>query len=64
MKRIPSPPVTAEMASYIKRMRAEGLYVHQIAQALRINQGRVSEVINGKRFPKEPPADQLPLDFG
>lgn len=63
MKRVPSPPVTAEMASYIKLMRGEGLYVHQIAQALRINQGRVSEVINGKRFAKQPAAEQLPFDF-
>jgi plasmid maintenance system antidote protein VapI len=63
MKRIPSPPVTAEMASYIKLMREAGLYVHQIAQALHINQGRVSEVITGKRFPKQSAAVQLPFDF-
>lgn len=63
MKRVPSVPVTPEIASYIKRMRAEGLYVHQIAQALKLNQGRVSEVITGKKFPKAPPADQLPFNF-
>ena len=63
MKRIPSPPLTAEMASFIKRMRAEGLYVHQIAQALKINQGRVSEVLTGKRFAAAPSAVQLPFNF-
>ena len=63
MKRVPSPPLTAEMASYIKTMRAAGLYVHQIAQALHINQGRVSEVITGKRFATAPSAVQLPFDF-
>jgi plasmid maintenance system antidote protein VapI len=51
------------MASFIKRMRAEGLYVHQIAQALKINQGRVSEVLTGKRFATAPSAVQLPFDF-
>ena len=54
MKRIPSPPVTAEIASYIKLMRGAEDYAMSIksAQALHINQGRVSEVITGKRFPK------------
>lgn len=66
LRRIPSPPVTSEMASYMKRMRAEGLYVHQIAAELGVNPGRVSEVLTGKRFPKEPPSDpdQIPFDFG
>lgn len=63
MKRMPSPPVTPEIASYIKRMRADGLFQHQIAAALKMNQGRISEVLTGKRFPKEPPAVQLPFDF-
>ena len=54
------------MAAAIKRMRAEGLYVQQIAAELHINQGRVSEVMSGKRFKDQPPAndDQIPFDFG
>jgi hypothetical protein len=60
MKRRSSPPVTPEMASYIKLMRKLGLYTHQIAAKFGINQGRVSEVITGKRFPQVPPAGELP----
>jgi predicted transcriptional regulator len=58
--------MTPEMAAAIKRMRAEGLYVQQIAAELHINQGRVSEVMSGKRFKDQPPAndDQIPFDFG
>jgi predicted XRE-type DNA-binding protein len=54
------------MAAIIKRMRAEGLYQHQIAAELGVNPGRVNEVLKGKCYPKEPPAndDQIPFDFG
>lgn len=47
-----SPKVTREMAErilylyFIKRMLQ-----HDIAALFRINQGRVSEVVNGLRFP-------------
>lgn len=52
-----SPPLTAELAALIKRLALEGeLLQHQIAARLNINQGRVSEVLNGKRFPDVPPA--------
>ena len=64
MKRSDSPPITAEMASYIKRLLAAGLYQHQIASVFKINQGRVSEINTGKRFAETPTARQLPLDFG
>jgi hypothetical protein len=63
MKRIPSPPVTPEVAAIVKRLLGEGLYQHQIASLLNMNQGRISEIKTGKRHPKVPPADQLPLDF-
>lgn len=44
--------LTAEMAAKIKFLReTTDLYQHQIAAALDINQGRVSEVLSGKRFP-------------
>jgi predicted XRE-type DNA-binding protein len=64
MKRVPSPPVTPEIAAIIKRLIGEGLYQHQIASALGINQGRVSEVKTGKLHPKIPAVEQLPLNFG
>jgi hypothetical protein len=63
MKRKPSPPVTPEMASYIKFLLAKGLFQHQIASVLGINQGRISEVNTGKLFPKSPP-DQGEFNFG
>ena len=63
MKRAPSPPVTPEMATKIKKLLERGLYQHQIASVLGVNQGRVSEVKTGKLHPKVA-AEQLPLDFG
>lgn len=66
LKRTPAPHMTPELAAAIKTMRANGLYVHQIAAELGINQGRVSEVMKGKIFKDQPPANsgQLPFDFG
>ena len=66
LKRTPSPHMTPELAAAIKTMRGKGLYVHQIAAELGINQGRVSEVMRGQIFKEQPPAndDQLPFDFG
>lgn len=53
----PSPPITAKMAGKIRYLKKEkGLYNHQIAALFGINQGRVSEVLTGKRFPGVPPA--------
>jgi transcriptional regulator with XRE-family HTH domain len=57
MKRKASPPVTPQMAAEIRFLRqSKGLYNHQIAALFGINQGRVSEVLTGKRFPDVPPA--------
>jgi hypothetical protein len=66
LKRTPSPPMNSDLAAAIKTMRAKGLFVHQIAAELGINQGRVSEVMHGKIFKEQPPANdgQLPFDFG
>lgn len=47
-----SPPVTLEMARYIRQLYRLGMMQHDIAAHYRINQGRVSEVVNGKRFPE------------
>jgi predicted transcriptional regulator len=63
LTRKPSPKMTPEIAAAIKRMREAGLFTHQIAAELGINQGRVSEVITGKRFKDEPPSVQMPFDF-
>lgn len=52
-----SPQLTAKTASYIKWYEANtNLLQHEIAARLNINQGRVSEVLAGKRFP-----DALPM---
>lgn len=49
-------PLTARVAGEIKRLAASGdLMQHQIAALLGLNQGRVSEVLSGKRFPEVKP---------
>jgi predicted XRE-type DNA-binding protein len=51
MTRQPSARVDAQMAAGIKFLRTVmRLHVHQVAQLYGINQGRVSEVMHGKRF--------------
>ena len=52
IRRVPSPPVTPEMASYIKYLLGKGYYQHQIASELGVNQGRISEVKTGKIYPE------------
>lgn len=47
-----SPPLTLDHAIAIWRMRRQGLAQHEIAATLKLNQGRVSEVLTGKRFPE------------
>ena len=62
----PTPPMTAELASKaITLVRVLGLKQHQAAAILGLNQGRISEVITGKRYPsaKPTPPDQLSLDL-
>tara|TARA_E500000318_G_C3488305_1_gene183292 strand:+ start:539 stop:733 length:195 start_codon:yes stop_codon:yes gene_type:complete len=57
-----SPEVTEEMACQIKALVLDhGLLQHQAAAVFGINQGRVSEVMSGKRYPGVPPAATLPL---
>lgn len=52
MRKSSSTPLTARVAKEIKRLAASGdLMQHQIAALLGLNQGRVSEVLSGKRFP-------------
>lgn len=52
-----SPRLTAAMAAEIRALRKLGYLQHDIAAKLKINQGRVSEVLSGKRFP--PPGPTL-----
>jgi len=55
--------VTAEMAARIRVMVLSGMMQHDVAAHFRINQGRVSEVMNGKLFPEVPAAPLLPMNF-
>jgi predicted XRE-type DNA-binding protein len=41
-----------EHAIVIWQMRWQGLCQHEIAAVLKLNQGRVSEVLTGRRFPE------------
>jgi len=51
-----SPPLTADVAAAIKRLAKDtDLLQHEIAAKLGLNQGRVSEVLTGKRFPEVRP---------
>jgi hypothetical protein len=55
MKRKNSPPMTPELADQIKQLvLIQGLFQHQAAAIVGVNQGRVSEVINGKWPPRRP----------
>jgi predicted XRE-type DNA-binding protein len=45
-------------------VRVLGLYQHQAAAVLGVNQGRISEVLREKRLADDKPVKQLPLDFG
>jgi len=47
-----SPALRLEHAITIWQMRWQGLCQHEIAAALKLNQGRVSEVLGGRRFPE------------
>lgn len=47
-----SPTLTLESAIEIWRMHWRGLCQHDIAVAFGVNQGRISEVLTGKRFPE------------
>lgn len=57
MKRTPSPPISADLAAHIKFLVQERkLFQHQVAALVGVNQGRISEVMNGHKFPNVPPA--------
>lgn len=50
-----STPITPEIAAKIKALAIKGLYQHDIASEIGCNQGRVSEVMSGKKFPEIAP---------
>lgn len=52
MKRRKSPPVTREMAIEMHKLARIGSLQHEIAAIFRVNQGRVSEVLSGKKYPE------------
>lgn len=48
--------LTAALAAKIKKLAKEtSLFQHEIAAIVGVNQGRVSEVLNGKRFSEVKP---------
>lgn len=52
-------PMNQALADEIRRLkRDENLFNHEIAARLNINQGRVSEVLTGKRFPEKKPSQR------
>lgn len=53
-KRRRSPKVTREMAAKIKRYLLDNLAQHDIAAMFGINQGRISEIKQGKKFADVP----------
>ncbi len=56
MSRAARTPLTAELAAKIKYLAAmTELYQHEIAAKVGVNQGRVSEVLTGKRYIDVPP---------
>lgn len=56
-ERARSPNITPEMAAHIRFLVQErGLFQHQAAALVGINQGRVSEVMRGYRYPDVRPA--------
>lgn len=50
-----SPRLTMEMADEIRSLARIGMMQHDIAAQVGVNQGRVSEVLTGKRFPPREP---------
>jgi hypothetical protein len=55
--------ITAENAPIVKLALMLGYWQHKIAAYFDDNQGRVSEIKTGKRYPRVPVADHLPPDF-
>jgi transcription antitermination factor NusG len=55
--------ISADTAPIVKLALRMGYYQHIIAGYFKDNQGRVSEIKNGKRYNSAPVAEVLPHDF-
>jgi len=55
--------LTPDMVPVIKLARQRNYNYARIASYFQINQGRVADVMKGRRFPEVPPATTLPADF-
>jgi len=55
--------VTPDMVPVIKLARGLNYNYARIASYFQINQGRIADVMKGRRFPDIPPASELPADF-
>ena len=55
--------LTPEMVPVIKLARSQGYNYALIAAHYKINQGRIADVMKGRRLPDIPPATELPGDF-
>lgn len=57
--------MSADLASKALTLVKMGFKQHQAAALLGVNQGRISEVVNGKTFPGAKPCDpdQISLHF-
>lgn len=55
--------LTPDMVPVIKLARRLRYNYARIASYFQINQGRIADVMKGRRFPEIPPAAALPADF-
>lgn len=55
--------LTPDMVPVIKLARQRKFNYARIASYFQINQGRIADVMKGRRFPEIPPARTLPPDF-
>ena len=55
--------VTPDMVPVIKLARGLDYNYARIASYFQINQGRIADVMKGRKFPNIAPAAQLPADF-
>jgi hypothetical protein len=55
--------VTPDMVPVIKLARELDYNYARIASYFQINQGRIADVMKGRKFPNIPPAHELPADF-
>ena len=55
--------LTPDMVPIIKLARNQKYNYARIASYFQINQGRIADVMMGRKFPEIPAANQLPPDF-